>query len=269
MNMSAIEPQRVITLSDGSENLFDGVRPDRLLNLVSRAELHAYEIPNPKGRVLVCSGGGYVKLMHDREGVDVARWLNGIGFDAYVLVYHLPGTRNEMDVWPKDIALIEGQKAAQAIAHDLPFFIAGLSSGGHLAGAIACQPGVNAAGLLIAYAPVNANHADHKAPAGKPDYPPPEKQAFYNDWPIGIAGAPHGMPSCPVFLAYALHDGAVPIEHALNFIKSARDMGCDLDAHIFGTAPHGFALRDRDGTHAIWTELAANWLGAKSQGANA
>jgi hypothetical protein len=119
------------------------------------------------------------------------------------------------------------------------------------------------AGLLIAYAPVNANHADYKSPAGKPDYPPPEKQAFYNGWPIGMTAEPYGMPSCPVFLAYALHDSTVPIEHALNFITSARDTGLDLDAHIFGQAPHGFALRERDGSHANWPELAATWLNIK------
>lgn len=263
MDMSAPEPRRIIALSDGPGNCYDGVWPDRILSQVTRAELHAYEIENPAGRVLVCSGGGYTKVMHDREGVDVALWLNRLGFDAYVLVHHLPGANNGSGVWPADIALTEGMKAVADIKRDLPLFIVGLSSGGHLAGAIACQPEVAAAGLLIAYAPVNANHAAYKSPVGKPDYPPAEKQAFYNDWPIGLAAEPHGMPSCPVFLAYALHDKSVPVEHALNFIISARDAGLDLDAHIFGKAPHGFALRERDGSHAFWPELAANWLDIK------
>ena len=71
------------------------------------------------------------------------------------------------------------------------------------------------------------------------------------------------MPSCPVFLAYALHDTAVPVEHALNIIKTARDLGLDLDAHVFGQAPHGFALRDTSGTHRAWPRLAADWLEEK------
>jgi acetyl esterase/lipase len=263
MNINVPEPRHIVALSDGPDNIYDGVWPDRILSQVTRAELHAYEIENPAGRVLVCGGGGYTKHIYDREGVDVALWLNGLGFDAYVLVHHLPGANNNTGVWPADIALTEGVMAVTQIKRDLPLFIIGLSSGGHLAGAITCQPGVAPAGLLIAYAPVNANHADYKSPAGKPDYPPSEKQAFYNGWPIGMTAEPHGMPPCPVFLAYALHDSTVPIEHALNFITSARDTGLDLDAHIFGQAPHGFALRERDGSHANWPELAATWLDIK------
>lgn len=34
----------------------------------------------------------------------------------------------------------------------------------------------------------------------------------------------------------------------------------DLDLHVFGGAPHGFALRDRDGGHADRRMLAERWL---------
>nr|WP_232793357.1 dienelactone hydrolase family protein [Caulobacter hibisci] len=202
--------------------------------------------------------------MHDREGVEAALWLNGLGYDAYVLAHRLPGAASPDGVWPKDIALTDGRAALARIPSDLPRFVLGLSSGGHLAGTLACQPEANLAGVLIAYAPINANHRDHKAPAGKPDYPPAEKQAFYDDWAIGIASEPHGVPSCPVFLAYALLDQVVPVEHALNFIKTARDAALDLDVHVFGKAPHGFALRELDGTQGAWPELAARWMTAKA-----
>jgi len=253
----------VIPLSPGAANVLQGDPPDRVIDVVSRGELHAYRVAAPRGRVLVCPGGGYLRLMHDREGTDIAQWLNGLGYDAFVLAHRLPGAPREGGVWPEDVALIDGLAALRHIDRDLPLFVLGLSSGGHLAGVLACQPGVDAAGLLIAYAPINANHSDHKAPAGKPDYPPPQKQAFYDAWPIGLAAEPHGVPRCPVFLAYALHDQAVPIEHALNFIRTARDEGLDLDAHLFGAAPHGFALRELDGTQAAWPELAAQWMARK------
>jgi acetyl esterase/lipase len=254
----------VIPLSPGAANVLQGELPDRVIEAVSRGELHAYRVAAPKGRVLVCPGGGYLRLMHDREGTEIAQWLNGLGYDAFVLAHRLPGAPGEGGVWPEDVALTDGLAALSQIGRDLPLFVLGLSSGGHLAGVLACQPGVDAAGLLIAYAPINANHSDYKAPAGKPDYPPPQKQAFYDAWPIGLAAEPHGVPRCPVFLAYALHDPAVPIEHALNFIRTARDEGLDLDAHVFGAAPHGFALRELDGTQAAWPNLAAGWMARKA-----
>lgn len=250
---------RVIVLSAGDDNAYSGAWPDRTIARVTRAEVLAYEVENARAAAIVCGGGGYLGLVTDREGIEVAQWLNGQGVNAYVLIHRLPG----QDGHPKDIALRDGLAAIEAIASDLPLVLVGLSSGGHLAGTLACQPEAKAAGAIIAYAPVNANHRDYKAPAGKPDYPPAEKQAFYNDWPIGIAAERHGVPQCPVFLAYALHDAAVPVEHALNLIKTMRDVGGDVDAHIFGKAPHGFALRDTAGTHALWPVLAADWLKRK------
>jgi acetyl esterase/lipase len=257
------EPE-VIALGSGAPNGLHGAWPDRVLDVVSRPELHVYRAAKPTGRVLVCPGGGYLRLMYDREGAEVAQWLNSLGYDAYVLVHRLPGAvGSDGAVWPKDIALTDGLAALELIPRDQPLFVLGLSSGGHLASVLACQLGVDPAGLLIAYAPINANHSNYKAPAGKPDYPPAEKQAFYDDWAIGLASEPHGVPRCPVFLAYALMDEAVPIEHALNFIKTARDEGLDLDAHVFGTAPHGFALRELDGPQGAWPELAAKWMAMK------
>ena len=126
---------------------------------------------------------------------------------------------------------------------------------------MACQPQrLPTLGAIIAYAPINANHRDHKFPPGKPDYPPAEKQAFYDAWPIGLPEHPHGVPPVPVFLAYALGDQQVPVEHALRLIRAGAALGLDIDAHIFGRARHGFALRDLTGTEAAWPELARTWI---------
>lgn len=258
------EPE-VIALGSGAPNVLDGARPDRVLDDVSRPELHVWPVAQPIGRVLVCAGGGYLRLMYDREGAEIALWLNGLGYEARVLVHRLPGApADDGGAWPRDVALADGMAALAKTPRDLPVFVLGLSSGGHLAGALACQPEADLAGVLIGYAPINANHSLYKAPAGKADYPPAEKQAFYDAWPIGLAAEPHGVPRCPVFLAYALMDEAVPIEHALNILKTARDERLDLDAHVFGQAPHGFALRDLDGSQESWPDLAARWMKRKA-----
>lgn len=254
----------VIPLSDDAPNHLSGARPDRVYDQIQRLELHAYRVAKPRAQALVYPGGGYLKLMHDKEGVEPALWLNSLSIDAYVVTHRLPGAAAADGVHPKDIALTDALACLDYLyrrGSQLPLFHVGLSSGGHLAGVMACQDHPLAAkGAIIAYAPVNANHRDYKAPEGKPDYPPAEKQAFYNDWPIGIAAIPHGMPKIPLFLAYALHDTSVPVDHVLNVIRSARTAERDVDAHIFGTAPHGFALRDTSGTHSAWTSLAEQWI---------
>ena len=256
----------VIALSSGEPNVFDGDAPDRICRRPTRAELRAYLSPTPaRGRAIVYAGGGYLQLMHDKEGVEIAQWLNTLGLDAYVLVHRLPG----QDGWPFDIALQDGLRALEHLATlaPLPLLHVGLSSGGHLAGVMACQG--ESAGAVIAYAPINANHRAHKAPAGKPDFPPPEKQAFYDTWPIGIASEPRGLPPCPVFLAYALHDPIVPVQHALNLIVAAQQHKLDVEAHVFPQAEHGFALRGLDGTQDQWPVLAARWIQTRLGGSAA
>lgn len=258
---------RVIVLSDGAQNTLEGDWPDRVLGQVTRAELHCFEVENSKANAVVFAGGGYLRIMYDREGVEIAAWLNGLGYNAYVVCHRLPGAEIAPGaVHPKDVALADAMKVFEHIMPNRPLVLVGLSSGGHLAGAVACQAGIDPAALIIAYGPINANHSDYKKPEGKPDYPPPQKQAFYNDWPIGLASEPHGLPRCPVFLAYALTDEAVPIEHALNFVMTGRKLKLDLDCHIFGQAPHGFALSDLEASHSVWPELAARWLCVKLSG---
>jgi len=252
-------------LSEGAANRLSGDWPDRVLGAVTRAELHSFTLAAPRARALVYAGGGYTQLFYDKEGTEVALWLNGLGIDAHILVHRLPGAPDGCDgAFPKDIALRDGLAALDCLAGDgpdLPLFHVGLSSGGHLAAVMACQThALVPRGALIAYAPINANHRLHKVPPGKPDYPPLEKQDFYDDWPIGLADYPHGLPKVPLFLAYALHDRSVPVQHALRLVETAAAAGLDVDAHIFGAAPHGFALRDRVGSHALWPQLAADWI---------
>lgn len=262
------QPTAIVPLSSGDACQLEGDWPDRRLTRVPRAELHRYAPQGQaKGRALVIAGGGYLQFMLDKEGAEIAAWLNGLGLEAWVLVHRLPGQpRAEGGVHPSDIALQDGLAALDYLATltpALPLLHVGLSSGGHLAGVLACQPhppGLRPCGVLMAYAPLNANHRDHKAPAGKPDFAPPEKQAFYDAWPIGIATQPQGLPRVPAFLVFALHDPIVPLDHALNFLHAARVHGLDCEAHIYSRAEHGFALRQLGGTHGMWPELAERWM---------
>ena len=66
-----------------------------------------------------------------------------------------------------------------------------------------------------------------------------------------------------MFLAYALHDAVVPVQHALNLVVAAQQHKLDVEAHVFPRAEHGFALRGLDGTQGQWPALAARWIAEK------
>src|SRR5215216_6463124 len=70
----------------------DGVR--RITN-VSRPTLTVFPA-RKKGApaVVVCPGGGYSYVVYDKEGTEVAAWLNSAGITALVLKYRVPNNRD-------------------------------------------------------------------------------------------------------------------------------------------------------------------------------
>src|SRR5579863_2665353 len=64
--------------------------------------LAAYPVAEGRGTgtaVIVCPGGGYVNLSMDKEGDQIARWLNSIGVASFVLKYRLgPKYRNPIEL---------------------------------------------------------------------------------------------------------------------------------------------------------------------------
>jgi acetyl esterase/lipase len=63
---------------------------------VSRPTLSLFLAPQKGGRapaMIVCPGGGYTYVSFDKEGTEIATWLNANGFTALVLKYRVPNNR--------------------------------------------------------------------------------------------------------------------------------------------------------------------------------
>ena len=63
---------------------------DRGLSDVSVPTLTPFLVPNADSAMVIAPGGAYVGLAINREGTDIATWLNGIGVSAFVLKYRVP-----------------------------------------------------------------------------------------------------------------------------------------------------------------------------------
>lgn len=100
------------------------------------------QVPNAASAVVISPGGGYGFLAVDREGTDIAAWLNDIGVSAYVLKYRVPGRP-----WLPfgGAALMDGQRAVgmvrqMAASGKVPGLnkskigFMGFSAGAHLTG---------------------------------------------------------------------------------------------------------------------------------------
>ena len=62
--------------------------------------------------IVICPGGGYQILAYDKEGTDIANWLAGQGYTAFVLAYRVPDRRNE--------ALQDLQRAVRMVRGCMP-----------------------------------------------------------------------------------------------------------------------------------------------------
>ncbi len=110
------------------------VRPTLVMSLAA----------NPNGAaVLILSGGSYKKVVRaDTDGAAVARWMNSLGVDAYVLKYRLPmETFNPPEAAYQDaqraLRLIRSNSFAGEFGHSVDprrVGVIGFSAGGHLAG---------------------------------------------------------------------------------------------------------------------------------------
>ena len=64
----------------------------------------------PIPAVVICPGGAYNILAYDKEGTEIATWLNSIGITGIVLKYRVP---NNMDGAFQDI-----QRAVRLVRHN-------------------------------------------------------------------------------------------------------------------------------------------------------
>lgn len=89
--------------------------PCRLENTTGAAlHLYAADPAHDTGMaVVICPGGGYMKLCMDYEGYDVARWFAAQGITAAVLKYRLPNGHPE-------VPLEDAQQALRILRGEVP-----------------------------------------------------------------------------------------------------------------------------------------------------
>jgi len=93
-----------------------------MLRNVSEATLTVFRPtskPNGVG-VVVCPGGGWRILAWQHEGIDVARWLAGRGYTAFLLKYRLRGTPNDPKAFETEMTQMAAQINVDRPAREAP-----------------------------------------------------------------------------------------------------------------------------------------------------
>jgi acetyl esterase/lipase len=251
---------------------------DRAATGIAVPTLTVFRPKKPDGSaLLIAPGGGYKRVVIDKEGFEAARRLNAAGVTCFVLLYRLPG-----EGWASaaDVPLQDAQRAMRVIRAQAQGFaidparlgVLGFSAGGHVAASLATRYAAQV------YAPVDTlDSADAKPVFAGLMYPvitmdPQHAHMGSRHYLLGDAAsaAQEAAHSCeklvdantpPTWLAAAQDDKEVPLENTLSMFASLRAAHVPTEMHIFEEGGHGFGLRKAQGLPAAyWPDLLLHWM---------
>jgi len=200
--------------------------------------------------VIVCPGGGYNILAYDKEGEEIAKWLNKLGYAAFVLQYRVPKkkvgalqdlqrairiVRNDAAKWdinPARIGVIGFSAGASLCARAATSFNKNIYSPIDKADGVSCRPSYV---MLIypAYLDLGDNHTLTPELKLTKDVP-------------------------PIFIFQASDD---PYGNSsLVMAKALRDAKLSVELHIVPFGGHGYGLRSGKRAPETWPELAKTWM---------
>lgn len=221
--------------------------------------LVVYE-PAPEDRngaaVIVCPGGGYSFLAIDKEGHEVARWLNQLGYTAFVLQYRVPKNRKgALQDAARALRLVRGMREKWKIeSHRIG--ILGFSAGGSLAARLSTRYS------KTLYDPVD----EHDNESARPDFSVLIYPAYLDE------GVDHSLTpeielsdqTPPMFLFVAADD---PYANSSLVMGAAlRAAKVPFELHILPEGGHGFGMRPGKRAAETWPKLCEQWLQQSDSG---
>ena len=223
--------------------------------------------------VIVCPGGGYVRLASNHEGRQVASYLNSLGIAAFVLRYRLgPRYHHPVELGDAQRAIrVLRSRAAEWQLDPARIGIMGFSAGGHLA--MSASTMFDAGNLRASDSIDRAGSRPDFAVLGYPVITMTEawthqgsKQNLLGDNPdTALARRLSGERAVtketpPTFIFHTNEDPAVPAENSLHYMLALRQAGVPVELHVFEKGPHGVGLANDSASLSPWSALLATWL---------
>lgn len=269
--------ERVAVREEIVERLPEGPLRDRFARHVTRPKLTLF---GPQGEwngitLLIVPGGGYVRVVIDKEGFESAEWFAARGFAAAVLRYRLPA-----DGWTAgaDAPVHDAQRAIRLLRHRAwpsasparRIGLVGFSAGGHLSARLITEPSLRyprvdetdelsaMPDFCVLMYPVIATDGD-AAHAGSAEQ---LRLAGVTNADLARYSPDRNVNPAtpPTMLIHAADDAGVPLENSLMMHRALLARGVRSELHVFDKGGHGFGLRGVTGlTAAAWPTLVRNW----------
>jgi acetyl esterase/lipase len=253
--------------------------PDRVWEKILVPTLIVVRPERANGAAIVLvPGGGYIRVVNDKEGGDLGRRLAEVGYTVFILKYRLPGDGHALRA---DLPLVDAQRALRTVRANAAAWgldparigVFGASAGGHLAAMLSTR---------FAETPIPprdaVDHIDARPAFAVLLYPVITMAAgvthagsrgrLLGDAPDAAAVAAASLETRvtpatpPTFLVHAGDDAAVPVENSLRYCAALQKAGVAAELHVYPESGHGFGLRFMKGTAVGWFDAALAWLKA-------
>jgi acetyl esterase/lipase len=252
----------------------DGPLRDRIAQHVTRPLITLFE---PRGAyngvtLLIVPGGGYTRVVIDKEGFESAEWFAARGFAAAVLRYRMPA-----DGWAAGAdAPVHDAMRAMRLLRSRPdgaqsrVGVIGFSAGGHVVARLITEP-------RLSY----PRHDSSDDLSARPDFAVLMYPVIATQGPSAHAGSVHQLLSAgvrredlvryspdhnasattpPTLLIHAADDTAVVPDNSRLMYDALREAGVPTVMRVFDHGGHGFGMRGVAGLDsAAWPELVADW----------
>ena len=280
------QPQKVSLFSESipcESNVALSLRYDFERKMIVEVELPEMwffpaENSNKKSAaVLIIPGGGYGGLSYEREGNQVASWLNSLGIAAFVLIHRLPSPA--YGDCQNSVPLTDAKRAMELIRENADIWkidssqigVIGFSAGGHLAATLSTKysdkydDSVNTTkdynarpDFTILIYPVitmslpETHYGSRKNLLGENPS---------NDDVMLFSNENHVTPNTPpTLLIHAGDDKAVVVENSIKYFSALQSNAVPSAMHIWEKGGHGFGMRGGEGAIKSWPVVAEDWL---------
>ncbi len=207
--------------------------------------------------IIIFPGGGYNYVVMDKEGSEVADWLNPLGVTVFVAHYRTKREKSEPEPWIRPLE--DGQRAVSLVRFHAKGWdidperigVMGFSAGGQCAALVTTRFGERQ------YRSVD----DVDKVSCRPDF----SLLMYPAYLVDNNGHLKDMVTItketpPTFLVHT-HDDPITSLSSIEFYRQLKMQKIPAALHIYSNGGHGYGIRPVEGSDVdTWPDRAAEWL---------
>jgi acetyl esterase/lipase len=231
----------------------DNPKLPKRFTVVHYPSIYVFLPPKEKANgtaMVIAPGGGHSQLVIDKEGWDIAAWLNQNGIAAFVLKYRLARAQGSHYTVPEH-ALPDAARAMRSVRYHAKEWgvdparigFIGFSAGGEVAALIETR-----------FDAGNDSSADPiERVSSRPDF----AVVVYPGYRPGTITVPKDAP--PTFLVCA-DDDRSHVVTTVNLYLDLEKQGVSSEMHIYASGGHGFGMKESRLPVASWPDRLRQWM---------